>query len=61
MNAYINKCSCRGGLSESGIFNCELHRSVNKSQISLSQVSTHFADGIKNYSTIQAVGNYDKI
>jgi hypothetical protein len=38
MNAYINKCQCSSSkFNESGgIFNCDLHRSINKSQINLS-------------------------
>ncbi len=31
MQAYINKCSCNSSLQDSGIFNCDLHRSMNKS------------------------------
>lgn len=39
MNAYINKCSgdhtCGG---ENGVFNCDIHKSMNKSTISLSNI-----------------------
>ena len=49
MSAYLNKCQCNNPLQqESGLFNCDLHKSSNKSN--LSQLSINL--GINNYSTL---------
>lgn len=44
MNAYIKKCtagdSCGGSdHNNNGVFNCDLHKSMNKSTINLSNIS----------------------
>ena len=38
MSAYINKCSGEHCGQSEGVFNCDIHRSMNKSTISLSNV-----------------------
>lgn len=48
MSAYINKCSSCS--VEGGIMNCDLHKSMNKSTISLSNISCYH--GKESYSAI---------
>ena len=54
MSAYLTKCQCSSSsLTESGIFNCELHRSTNKSHLILNHLSANYGPR-QPFSTLQA-------
>ncbi len=55
MSAYINKCSACA--DEHGIHNCELHKTMNKSTISLNNVSCYHSSKNKVEPTYNAIGS----
>ena len=56
MNAYIKKCTGDHCGDDHGVFNCDLHKSINKSTLNLSNI-TYMNEAQNNKSFVSAIGS----